>query len=178
MQDQFWDLAAECANRAGALTNLTMFLDSNGVHRAYSPDEIKKSAGDYIYPLVDKNDPGWVTFNGQTVPNCAQPLRVSTPAQSFTACIRVYTCGYAAASCGRELAQSYPGEACERVSALCLAENPVPQMGAAAESPPPPLSPYEGPGTVSARPVRQSGISGPSGPGGSGSGAPLSQSAQ
>lgn len=127
MKREFWELALQCANQAEALTNMVDFFNAYGVQRGYSPDEIKRSAGNTIYPLVRDNDPGWFKSGNSTLPNCSQPLQVERQSKSFTECLRVYSCAYAAASCGEEAGPQFPNTPCSAISAQCLAKNPIPQ---------------------------------------------------
>jgi len=105
----------------------------------------------YMPPWQDGR---WWKDGSKIVFNCQMPIPAGAlqQAESFLECARVYSCGAAAAMCGRELARTTNTNDCASISRTCLAANPVPSgtvQGVAAG--PPPSVPHAGPGTSAPR---------------------------
>lgn len=171
MQDQMKQLAGTCAASTGMLTSIADLITSQGVKRSNGAIDLPRNTATEIFALLPLNDPRWSIRGGNAVPNCALPLKVTTQADAFTECTRVYWCGMKAASCGVDAAQTSTTANCPSISQQCLQTNPIP-TGVEALQPPGTLdkTPPVRSDTPSANPFGSagSGISGPSSSSGGG----------
>jgi hypothetical protein len=112
------------------------------------------SKADFEAYLPPWQDGRWWKDGSKIVFNCQMPIPAGAlqQAESFLECARVYSCGAAAAVCGRELARTTNTTDCASISHACLAVNPVPSgtVQSVAVAPPPSV-PHAGPGTSAPR---------------------------
>lgn len=107
------------------------------------PDFSSWSQADYKVYLPPWQDGRWWKDGSKIVFNCQMPIPPGAlqQAESFLECARVYSCGAAAAMCGRELARTTNTTDCASISRTCLSAHPVPggmvQDAAAAPAPTP-----------------------------------------
>ncbi|HUQ75221.1 MAG TPA: hypothetical protein VM183_10875 [Burkholderiales bacterium] len=80
-----------------------------------------------LYKSVPSNDERWMQAGETAQPNCAAPLAIRGPSDSFMECVRVLSCGARAAACGRELTRQNRGMACPEASQRCMVVYPIPQ---------------------------------------------------
>jgi hypothetical protein len=154
--------AGTCAKRNKLMVSLTDLVSqefyapgSPGARRdipgkragtvAVDPNFTSWSKPDFEAYLPPWQDGRWWKDGSKIVFNCQMPIPAGSlqQAESFLECARVYSCGAAAAMCGRELARTTNTNDCASISRTCLAANPVPsgtvQSVAAA---PPPSAPH------------------------------------
>jgi hypothetical protein len=118
---------------------------------AADPAFTRRSAPDFMAILPPHPDGRWRMADGKIIFNCTQPLDPNPMPQNeaFLECARVYVCGTAAAQCGLDAARASGSRDCNRISAQCLAANPIPQgtiaalpaPGAGQPATPPPAGP-------------------------------------
>ena len=106
------------------------------------PNFTSWSAPDYKAYLPPWQDGRWWKDGSRIVFDCQAPIPPGAlqQAESFLECARVYSCGAAAALCGRELARTTNTTDCASISRTCLAANPVPS-GTVQEAAAPPTAP-------------------------------------
>ena len=95
---------------------------------AVDPNFASWSKPDFEAYLPPWQDGRWWKDGSKIVFNCQMPIPAGAlqQAESFLECARVYSCGAAAAMCGRELARTTNTSDCASISRTCLAANPVP----------------------------------------------------
>ena len=105
------------------------------------PNFTSWSKPDFEAYLPPWQDGRWWKDGSKIVFNCQMPIPAGAlqQAESFLECARVYSCGAAAALCGRELARTTNTTDCASISRTCLAANPVPSgtVQGVATAPPP-----------------------------------------
>jgi hypothetical protein len=137
--------AATCAKRNKLMVSLTDMYsqefyapgspgarkDIPGKHHgrvAVDPNFASWSKPDFEAYMPPWQDGRWWKDGSKIVFNCQMPIPAGSlqQAESFLECARVYSCGAAAALCGRELARTTNTTDCASISQACLAVNPVP----------------------------------------------------
>jgi len=73
------------------------------------------------------NDERWMQAGESASPNCAAPLAIRAPSDSFMECVRVLSCGARTAACGREITRQNKTMACPEASQRCMVVYPIPQ---------------------------------------------------
>ena len=133
----------------GAPTNIPGRIPGRLPPGSVSLEFTRNSAPNFRAILPGQPDGRWRLDGNRIVFNCTQPLDPNPMPQNeaFLECARVYSCGAAAAQCGMNMAMSNSGNGdCNRISAQCLAANPVPQgtvtYQATAPGGPPPQPPF------------------------------------
>ena len=80
-----------------------------------------------LYKAIAPNDERWLTVGESAQPNCAAPLAVRGPQDSFMECVRMISCGARTAACGRELTRQSKTMACPEAAQRCMVVYPIPQ---------------------------------------------------
>jgi hypothetical protein len=80
-----------------------------------------------LYKSVPANDERWLQMGESAQPNCAAPIAVRGPQDSFMECVRMLSCGARTAACGRELSRQNRAMACPEISQRCMVVYPIPR---------------------------------------------------
>ena len=172
MRAEMKEKAGLCVKNDKLLASLTDMADEGDRENPGSlgePTFTRSSIPDFIGNFGP--DPRWTfTANSSVTANCEVPIRVGAQDESYLECGRVYACGWRAATCGMEMARRTRTRQCVAISALCLAQHPIPQTATGLQV----LSPKKAvkyPAEIFPRqPNSQSTITGPSAPGSGDSG--------
>src|SRR3954469_1926294 len=118
--------AGRCAAEAESLKG---FVEAVGgpSRSAAEAGVLSTSRTPELYKSVPSNDERWMQAGDSASPNCAAPLAIRGPSDSFMECVRVLSCGARTAACGRELTRQNRTMACPEASQRCMVVYPIPQ---------------------------------------------------
>lgn len=80
-----------------------------------------------LYKIVPENDERWLMVGDTAQPNCAAPIAIRNPQDSYAECVRVLSCGARTVACGRELTRQNRAMGCPEASQRCMVVYPIPQ---------------------------------------------------
>lgn len=163
MKPELKRLVTACAGNTGLLSSDVDLITSQGRIASGGVVVLPQNTATKIFANLPVNDPRWSHQGGNAIPNCALPLQITTQAEAFGECTRVYWCAMKSADCGLAQAAKTNERNCLKISDQCLISNPIPGVSQASVAMPPPAP--RGTSGPSATPSSPSGISGLNGTG-------------